>query len=119
LPRAVASGTWAFPKTTRTGCANMAEQKPPANRVDVLTIGRIGVGLSPLQDGLGLEGVQTYAKCLGGSATNVAVAAARHGLNSAVITAVGDDPFGRYGRGELRRLAGGEPIQGATGERYD
>jgi 5-dehydro-2-deoxygluconokinase len=83
---------------------NMAEQKFPANRVDVLTIGRIGVDLYPLQDGVGLEDVETFGKYLGGSATNVAVAAARHGLNSAVITAVGDDPFGRFARRELRRL---------------
>ena len=33
---------------------------------------------------------------LGGSATNVAVAAARHGRRSAVITRTGADPFGRY-----------------------
>jgi 5-dehydro-2-deoxygluconokinase len=67
---------------------NMAEQKPPANRVDVLTIGRIGVDLYPLQDGVGLEDVETFGKYLGGSATNVAIAAARHGLNSGV-----DDRF--------------------------
>jgi 5-dehydro-2-deoxygluconokinase len=48
--------------------------------------------------------VQTFQKFLGGSATNVAVAAARHGLRSAVITGVGDDPFGRYCRAELARL---------------
>src|SRR3984957_16860479 len=82
----------------------MDEQNPPANRVDVLTIGRIGVDIYPLQDGVGLEDVETFGKYLGGSATNVAIAAARHGLRSAVITAVGDDPLGRYARRELRRL---------------
>ena len=82
----------------------MAEQNLPAGQLDVLTFGRIGVDLYPLQDGVGLEDVETFGKYLGGSATNVAVAAARHGLSSAVITAVGDDPFGRYARRELRRL---------------
>jgi 5-dehydro-2-deoxygluconokinase len=72
--------------------------------LDVLTVGRIGVDLYPLQDGVGLEDVETFGKYLGGSATNVAIAAARHGLRSAVITGVGDDPFGRYARRELRRL---------------
>ncbi|MGH2849498.1 MAG: 5-dehydro-2-deoxygluconokinase [Solirubrobacteraceae bacterium] len=81
--------------TTATGAPNL----------DVLTVGRIGVDIYPLQDGVGLEDVETFGKYLGGSATNVAIAAARHGLRSAVITAVGDDPFGRYARRELRRLA--------------
>ncbi|MCU1413099.1 MAG: 5-dehydro-2-deoxygluconokinase [Microbacteriaceae bacterium] len=70
---------------------------------DVVTIGRVGVDIYPLQDGA-LEDVQTFGKYLGGSATNVAVAAARHGRQSAVITRTGDDPFGRYIHRELVRL---------------
>ena len=72
--------------------------------LDLLTIGRVGVDLYPLQDNVGLEDVQTFGKYLGGSATNVAVAAARHGLASAVITGVGDDPFGRFVTREIARL---------------
>ncbi|TFD45157.1 5-dehydro-2-deoxygluconokinase [Cryobacterium frigoriphilum] len=75
-----------------------------ARALDVLTIGRVGIDLYPLQDGLGLEHVETFGKYLGGSATNVAIAAARHGLDSAVITRTGNDPFGRYVHNELRRL---------------
>lgn len=71
---------------------------------DVLTMGRIGVDVYPLQVGVPLEEVQTFGKFLGGSASNVAVAAARHGRRSAVITRVGDDPFGRYLVAELERL---------------
>ncbi|WP_022883024.1 5-dehydro-2-deoxygluconokinase [Gryllotalpicola ginsengisoli] len=73
-------------------------------RYDVVTVGRIGVDIYPLQDGVGLEDVETFGKYLGGSATNVAIAAAQHGLRTAVITATGDDPFGRYAHRELRRL---------------
>jgi 5-dehydro-2-deoxygluconokinase len=73
-----------------------------ATGFDILTVGRIGVDMYPLQDGVGLGDVDTFGKYLGGSATNVAIAAARHGLRSAVITAVGDDPFGRYARKTLR-----------------
>ena len=71
---------------------------------DVLTIGRVGVDVYPLQTGVGLEDVETFGKFLGGSATNVAVAAARHGRSAAVITRTGQDPFGRYVHAELRRL---------------
>jgi 5-dehydro-2-deoxygluconokinase len=43
-----------------------------------------------------LAEVRTFAKSLGGTATNVAVAAARYGHRTAVITKVGDDGFGPY-----------------------
>ncbi|MBA2770314.1 MAG: 5-dehydro-2-deoxygluconokinase, partial [Sporichthyaceae bacterium] len=67
---------------------------PPA--FDVITVGRICVDIYPLQTGVGLEQVDTFGKYLGGSATNVAVAAARYGRPSAVITGTGDDAFGRW-----------------------
>ena len=63
---------------------------------EVLTMGRVGVDLYPEQSGVHLEDVTTFRRSLGGSATNVAVAAARHGRRSAVITRTGDDPFGAY-----------------------
>ncbi|HEX3790543.1 MAG TPA: 5-dehydro-2-deoxygluconokinase [Pseudonocardiaceae bacterium] len=63
---------------------------------EVLTMGRIGVDLYPQQIGVGLEDVTSFGKYLGGTATNVAVAAARYGRRSAVISKTGDDPFGRF-----------------------
>ena len=64
--------------------------------LDVVTMGRVGVDLYPLQDNVGLEDVETFGKYLGGSATNVAVAAARHGRAAAVITRTGHDAFGTF-----------------------
>ena len=78
--------------------------RPPCEPYDVLTLGRSGVDIYPLQTGSGLEDVETFGKFLGGSATNVAVAAARLGLRSAVATGVGDDPFGKFVRREMRAL---------------
>jgi 5-dehydro-2-deoxygluconokinase len=63
---------------------------------DVVAIGRTGVDIYPLQHGVGLEDVRTFEKFLGGSATNVAVAAARYRHRTALITRTGEDPFGRY-----------------------
>lgn len=63
---------------------------------EVLTMGRVGVDVYPEQIGVGLDEVTSFGKFLGGSATNVAVAAARLGRRSAVITRTGDDPFGRF-----------------------
>ena len=72
-----------------------------SERFDVITIGRVGVDLYPKQIGVALEDVRSFQKSLGGSPTNVAVAAARLGARSAVITKVGDDPFGKYVRQAL------------------
>ncbi len=71
---------------------------------DVLAIGRSGVDIYPLQLGVGLEDVESFGKFLGGSAANVAVAAARLGNRTALISGVGADPFGRFVRAELARL---------------
>ena len=75
-----------------------------AGPLEVLTFGRAGVDIYPLQVGVGLEDVETFGKFLGGTTANVAVAVARLGRNAAIITGVGNDPFGRYVRRELRDL---------------
>ncbi|MFD5148031.1 5-dehydro-2-deoxygluconokinase [Streptomyces sp. NPDC058401] len=69
---------------------------------DLITMGRIGVDLYPLKTGVPLAEADTFGKFLGGSPTNVAVAAARLGRRTAVITRTGADPFGAYLRAELR-----------------
>jgi 5-dehydro-2-deoxygluconokinase len=74
------------------------------NRFDVLTMGRIGVDVYPLEVGVPLREVQAFGKYLGGSATNVAVAAARYGRRTGVITRTGEDPFGEFLHDALRRF---------------
>lgn len=69
---------------------------------EVLTMGRIGVDIYPLQTGRSLRHVESFGKYLGGSATNVAVAAARYGRRAAVISRTGQDPFGDYIHDALR-----------------
>jgi 5-dehydro-2-deoxygluconokinase len=87
--------------------ADAGQAPPPAGNdrtsaLEVLTMGRIGVDIYPLQIGVSLREVQTFGKYLGGSASNVAVAAARHGRRSAVITRTGEDPFGEFLHDALR-----------------
>jgi len=67
---------------------------------EALTVGRVGVDLYPEQSGP-LAQVRTFAKSLGGTATNVAVGAARLGNHAAVLTKVGADGFGSYIRQAL------------------
>ncbi|HEX7301393.1 5-dehydro-2-deoxygluconokinase [Lentzea sp.] len=69
--------------------------------LEVLTVGRVGVDLYPEQSGVPLARVSTFAKSLGGTATNVAVAAARLGRRAGVLTKVGPDGFGTYVREAL------------------
>ena len=76
----------------------------PSDGLEVLTFGRAGVDIYPLQVGVGLEDVETFGKYLGGTCANVAVAAARLGHRTGIITGVGDDPFGRFVRRAFREL---------------
>jgi 5-dehydro-2-deoxygluconokinase len=68
---------------------------------ELITVGRVGVDLYPEQSGVPLAEVSTFAKSLGGTATNVAVGAARLGHASAILTKVGPDSFGDYVRTAL------------------
>jgi 5-dehydro-2-deoxygluconokinase len=71
---------------------------------EVITMGRLGIDLYPLQSGVPLGSVASFGRFLGGSAANVAVAVARHGRRTALISRTGADDFGRFLREELERL---------------
>jgi 5-dehydro-2-deoxygluconokinase len=85
-----------------------------AERFDVVTMGRVGVDVYPHQVGVGLEDVESFGKFLGGSPTNVAVAAARYGHRAAVVTKTGTDPFGRFVRRALRGFGVDDRFVGAS-----
>ena len=72
--------------------------------LEILTFGRSSVDLYPEQHNVTLGDVDTFRKSIGGSPTNVAVAAARLGRRAALINRVGNDPFGTYIRDGLRRF---------------
>lgn len=74
---------------------------PPGPRLELITVGRISVDLYANDAGASFNDPQTFTKSIGGSATNVAIAAARLGHRAAVFTKVGDDPFGVYVRHKL------------------
>ena len=68
---------------------------------DVVTIGRVSVDLYAREEGARFIDPQTFAKSIGGSPTNVAVAAARLGHHAALVTKVGAGPLGDYVRHQL------------------
>ena len=74
---------------------------PAGSVLDLLTVGRVSVDLYAQQLGASFVEPQTFEKSIGGSPTNVAVAAARLGLDAAVVTKVGGDPLGPYVRAKL------------------
>lgn len=82
----------------------MSRTPDTSQTYDLVSIGRVSADIYPLQVGVGLEEVRTFEKFLGGSATNVAVAAARYNRHCALITRTGHDAFGRYVRQEAERL---------------
>jgi 5-dehydro-2-deoxygluconokinase len=74
---------------------------PDNTDLELVTIGRICVDLYANEAGASFIDPQTFTKSIGGTATNVAIAAARLGHRTAVFTKVGDDPFGAYVRHKL------------------
>ena len=69
--------------------------------VEVVSVGRISVDLYAQEPHAGFDDQQSFQKSVGGSPTNVAVAAARLGHRVTLVTKVGDDAFGEYIRGRL------------------
>ncbi|MGN9913068.1 5-dehydro-2-deoxygluconokinase [Phytohabitans sp. LJ34] len=92
----------ASPPSAARGFAGPRSHEQRPENFDVLTMGRVGVDIYPLQVGVGLAEVETFGKYLGGSPTNVAVAAARYGRRVAVVTRTGADPFGDFVHSALR-----------------
>ena len=71
--------------------------------LDLLSVGRISVDLYAQEPNHSFSDPQTFMKSIGGSPTNVAVAAARLGLKSALATKVGGDLLAPF---VLAKLAG-------------
>ena len=74
--------------------------------LELLTVGRVSVDLYADAADAGWLDEQRFVKSIGGTATNVAVAAARLGRRSAVLTKVGADPFGDLCRRQARVVRG-------------
>lgn len=77
--------------------------KDSMKRHDLISVGRVSVDLYAQQIGASFLDPQTFLKSVGGSPTNVAVAAARYGLNAAALTKVGGDALGQYVISQLSR----------------
>jgi 5-dehydro-2-deoxygluconokinase len=73
-----------------------------ATDLELLTVGRISIDLYCDLLGADWHAARSFSKAVGGSPTNVAIAAARLGHRSAVFTKVGEDPFGEVAMQELR-----------------
>jgi 5-dehydro-2-deoxygluconokinase len=76
---------------------------PTDKTIDLIAIGRASVDLYGEQIGGRLEDMGSFAKYVGGSPTNTAIAAARLGLRTGLLTRVGADHMGRFIREELVR----------------
>jgi 5-dehydro-2-deoxygluconokinase len=76
---------------------------PTDRTIDLIAVGRSSVDLYGEQIGGRLEDMGSFAKYVGGSPTNTAIAAARLGLKAGLLTRVGADHMGRFIREELVR----------------
>lgn len=82
----------------------MAEtQKAGPATLDVIAIGRCSVDLYGQQIGSRLEDIASFAKSVGGCPANIAIGTARLGLQSALLSRVGDEQMGRFIREQMGR----------------
>ena len=70
--------------------------------LDLICIGRNSVDFYAQEPNVSLADVRTFTKSVGGSPTNVAVAAARLGHRVGLVSKVGDDEWGGYVRSALQ-----------------
>jgi 5-dehydro-2-deoxygluconokinase len=74
-----------------------------ARRIAAIVVGRAGMDLYPLPDGVKTESAGQFAAEIGGSAGNIAVALARQGFSAALLAPLSDDAVGRFVRSHLTR----------------
>ena len=74
-------------------------------RLAAIVVGRAGMDLYPLPDGIETEAAECFAAEVGGSAANIAVAIARQGHPVALLGALSDDSVGRFVRAHMERFA--------------
>lgn len=67
-----------------------------------IVLGRAGMDLYPAPHGTKTMDADTFTADLGGSAGNIAVALARHGLSVGLAAPVSDDPIGRFVTNKLQ-----------------
>jgi len=72
---------------------------------DVITMGRSSIDLYSNDIGVPFEEISSFAAYVGGCPTNISVGTRRLGLQSALLTAVGDDQVGDFILHFLRREA--------------
>ena len=63
---------------------------------DVLTFGRASIDLYSNDLGAPFEEISSFGAFVGGSSTNIAVCCARLGLNTVLLTGLGDDQVGKF-----------------------
>jgi 5-dehydro-2-deoxygluconokinase len=81
----------------------MAFAFDPMRRFAAIVVGRAGMDLYPLPDGIETESADQFAAEIGGSAGNIAVALARQGYRAALLGPISDDAVGRFVRKHLAR----------------
>ncbi len=86
--------------------------------LQAIVLGRAGMDLYPAPHGTKTMDADTFNADLGGSAGNIAVALARHGLSVGLAAPVSDDPIGRFVTNKLQRYGvehlTPQPVTGAA-----
>jgi 5-dehydro-2-deoxygluconokinase len=81
----------------------MALAFDPTRPLAAIVVGRAGMDLYPVPDGIETESAEHFAAEIGGSAGNIAVAITRQDNPAALLGALSDDAVGRFVRAHLER----------------
>lgn len=76
--------------------SNESPLKLGTGNIDLLTMGRSSIDLYSNDSGAPFEDIKSFGAFIGGSPTNIAVGTRRLGLNSALLTGVGEDKVGDF-----------------------
>ncbi len=69
--------------------------------IEAVVLGRVGVDLTPAEPRTSLAAPSSFVRAVGGFAGNISTGLARLGIETAVISAVGDDGHGEHVRAAL------------------
>ena len=67
-----------------------------SRKYDLISMGRSSIDLYSNDSGARFEDISNFAAFVGGCPTNIAVGTCRLGLNTVLLTALGDDPVGNF-----------------------
>ena len=83
--------------------ARLIAKRSDEHSLDAVVWGRAGMDLYPTPDGDRTAAAESFRADMGGSAGNIAVALAKHGLQTGLVAPVSNDPVGQFVKTQIAK----------------